>query len=295
MLISAFVWCCSLSANAQTHPLKFKTHAGNWITVDHGIIKYNGKAILRRKYWDDIIDTNQNRIIEDGGSVFLFLAIDGRPNLDEYEVYKLTPYTAKLVANAMLSPIKDYDGDGYLEFGGSNLTEGYGNPDSMYYVPTHYFKIKNGEIGEDKALTVREDKKINGLYLPPNKQLDKDGNCCTVVPDPARKGKKTIVNNSPYLEKSFMPSDTITVSATTDVLNGQRDIVEAIHNYDGSWEFFGGNSTHIPATALHKVKLGVLVKLDKSILLLSWVQKGYFATRQSKNAPWGWNTLINKR
>ncbi len=195
--------------------------------------------MLQLKYPEDIIDTgNLNQIIEDHGAVFLFLAEFGGPNLDRYNVYKITPSAATMVADAILSPIKDYDHDGYLEFGGRDLTEHYPNPDSMYYIPTEYYEIRNGEIHTDKTLTIQKDKEINGLYLPPGKQLDNDGNCCVVIPDPRPRGKKTVIKNSPYLEKSYLPSDTTTVSAyTAYVLSEQDAVTHAVHNM--GWQTSG--------------------------------------------------------
>jgi hypothetical protein len=282
-------------SHGQRRPLEFKTHAGHVIKVSGGTISYDREALLQLKYPEDIIDTGKlNRIIEDHGAVFLFLAERGEPNLDRYNVYKISPSAATMVADAILSSVKDYDHDGYLEFGGRDLTEHYPNPDSMYYIPTEYYEIRNGEIQIDKTLTIQKDKEINGVYLPPGKRHDKDGFCCVVIPAPRHKGKKTVIINSPYLEKSYLPSDTTTVSATAYVLSGQDAITEAVHNANGSWEFFSDNRTYTPETALRKVKLGLLVKLDPTVLDLCWVPKGWFATRKSKDAPWGWDKLRPK-
>jgi len=115
--------------------------------------------------------------------------MDGRPNLDRLNAFLIHPTKAILVADAILSAIKDYDGDGYLEFGGRDLTEIYTHPDSMCYVPTAYYELRKGKIHPDGALTRTEDIKINGLYLPPNKQLDRNGFCCKIIPIPGKKHK----------------------------------------------------------------------------------------------------------
>ncbi len=168
--------------------LSFKTSTGHIIKVVKGQILYDNKSIFKIKYGDDILyESKSNRLIEDHGSIFLFIAMAGNPNLDRLDAFLITPTKATLVVDAILSPIKDYDNDGYLEFGGRDLTEMYPNPDSMYYIPTAYYEIRGGKIKPDNALTKNEDIKLNGLYLPPNKQLDKDGNCCKVVPTPGRK------------------------------------------------------------------------------------------------------------
>ena len=258
-------------------------------------ILYDNRVILKRKYDDDILYENKsNSLIEDHGSIFLFVAMDGRPNKDRMCVFLIEPTKATLLADAILSPIKDYDNDGFLEFGGIDLTEGYSNPDSMYYIPSAYYQIREGKIKPDDPLTKSEDIKLNGLYLSPNKQLDNDGNCCKVVPTPRKKHKIHGQPQSDLVAKSFMGSDTITVLATEYVLNAKDEITNVDHFKDGSWLFYSNNRTYTPVTAARKVKLESLIKLDKSILLLSWLPRGYVATRLSKTAPWGWNKLKDK-
>lgn len=171
--------------------LSFKTLAGHTIKVVGRQILYDNKMILKIRYADDVLyESKANRLIEDHGSVLLFIAMAGNPNVDRLNVFLITPTKATLLVDAIISPIKDYDNDGYLEFGGRDLTEAYVNPDSMYYIPSAYYEIREGKIHPDNTLTRNEDIKTNGLYLPPNKQLDKDGNCCKVVPVPRRKHKQ---------------------------------------------------------------------------------------------------------
>jgi hypothetical protein len=272
----------------------FKTSSGHIIKVVKGKILYDNKMIFKIKYDDVLYESKSNRLIEDRGSIFLFIAMAGNPNLDRLSAFLITPTKATLLVDVILSPIKDYDNDGYLEFGGRDLTEMYPNPDSMYYIPTAYYEIREGKIHPDNSLTRSEDIKLNGLYLPPNKQFDKDGNCCKVVPTPGRKHKTHGQTQSALIPKSFMGSDTITVLATKYVLDGKDDIINVDHFNDGSWLFYSNNRTYTPETAAKKVKLASIIKLDKSILLLSWMPKGYIATRSSKTAPWGWNKLKDK-
>ncbi|QEC79290.1 hypothetical protein [Mucilaginibacter ginsenosidivorax] len=170
--------------------LSFKTSTGHTIKVARGQILYDNKIILKIKHPDDVLyESKSNRLIEDHGSVFLFIAMAGNPNIDRLNAFLINSTKATLLVDAILSPIKDHDGDGYLEFGGRDLTEVYGNPDSMYYIPSAYYEIREGKIYPDNTLTRNKDIKTNGLYLPPNKQLDKDGYCCKVVPVPRRKHK----------------------------------------------------------------------------------------------------------
>jgi len=295
-LLASFMCIAALSGfqSPANNILSFKTSSGHIVKVKKGYILYDNKSIFKIKYDDILYESKSNRLIEDHGAIFLFVAMAGNPNLDRLNAFRVTPTKATLVVDAILSPIKDYDGDGYLEFGGRDLTEVYPNPDSMYYIPTAYYEIRDGKILPDEMLTRKEDIKLNGLYLPPNKQLDKNGNCCEVVPTPGRKHKRNFQKPSDLIPKSFMGADTITVSATKYVLDGTDAITNVEHAKDGSWLFYSNNRTYTPGNAARKVKLAVIIKLDKSILLLSWLPKGRLATRTSKTAPWGWNTLKDK-
>lgn len=189
LILPIFIITLFAFITPKKNVITFKTSAKHKIKVVEGKIEYDNKVIAKIKYDDVLYESKFNRLIEDHGSSFLFIAMYGAPNLDRLNVFLITPKKATQVADAILSRVKDYDGDGYLEFGGCDLTEAYGNPDSMYYVPTIYYEIRKGEIHPDNSLTRREDTKLNGLYLPPAKQLDKYGNCCSVVAIPGRKHK----------------------------------------------------------------------------------------------------------
>ena len=58
----------------------------------------------------------------------------------------------------------------------------YDAKDSMYYIPSQYYEIDNGNIRFDSSLTKKMDIKINGIYL--KNPLDKNGNCCVVIKRP---------------------------------------------------------------------------------------------------------------
>jgi hypothetical protein len=83
------------------------------------------------------------------------------------------------------------DGDGYPEFGGRGLNEVHPSEDSMYYLPVHYYEIRNGSISYDSIFSRDRDIWINGIYLA--HPLDGNGNCCKVILKP---GKKHIDNVS---------------------------------------------------------------------------------------------------
>lgn len=178
----------------QKKKIIFKTKSGDVVSIINDKIYYNSKAISD-PITDIIYNSKYNRIIEDGNSVFLFVEVDDRPNYNMLEVYRLTKQKATKLLEAVYNdssqgrknnPISltDIDNDGYLEFGGFGITEGYDNKDSMYYIPSRYYKIKDGNIIFDSILTKKMDIKINGVYL--KNPLDKNGNCCVVVRKPKK-------------------------------------------------------------------------------------------------------------
>lgn len=82
-------------------------------------------------------------------------------------------------------PFTDIDGDGFLEYGGFDLSEMHPHQDSMYYNPSKFYEIKKGRLLFDSLLTKKEDIKENGIYLA--QPLDKYGNCCQVIKRPKYK------------------------------------------------------------------------------------------------------------
>ena len=175
---------CFKLLSAQT--ISFKTKNGQRITVVKGVIALNNNPIY--KYQEDAIiyKSKYNRLIEDSTTLLLFLTISGSPNKDRMEGFKILPHQAIKLVDAIASTINDLDDDGFLEFGGADLTEVYPNKDSMYYVPTAFYEIKNGKILPDIALTIDKDIELNGIYLSSWYQLNKDGNCCIVIAKPRK-------------------------------------------------------------------------------------------------------------
>jgi len=177
-----------LSGIAQTpsNILKFRTGKGWDIVVEKGSILLNNKELYRFKYDGIIYDSKRNRLIEDGGSVFLFLEIDGRPNRDLLYAFNVAEHKIELLAEAISSDVKDIDGDSYLEFGGRDLNEVHPSEDSMYYVPFHYYEIRKGRILYDSALTKKKSIQENGIYLVYPLDLE-SGFCCKVIVKPGLK------------------------------------------------------------------------------------------------------------
>ena len=170
-----------------------KTHSGATISIIKNKIYFDNRPISGSV--DDIIyKSKYNRIIEQDSSILLFLEIDGSPNLNRIEAFKVTSIKATKLVNCVYNdkiqgigpaPFTDMDHDGKLELGGFDLTEYYDSKDSMYYNPSKYYKISDGTIKFDSALTKKMDIKVNGIYLP--HPLDKSGFCCAVIKIPKKK------------------------------------------------------------------------------------------------------------
>jgi hypothetical protein len=161
-----------LPSTRQSQTLILKTKAGDKILISRGIIYYNSKQVGDEM--DDIIyDGKYNPIIEQNKSKILSLEINGQPNFAFLRVFKLTYQKAKRIVDCVYNddkqfsgpaPFTDIDNDGKLEFGGFNVSEAYANSDSMYYDPSKYYEIDNGEIRFDTALTRKMDLKRNGVF-----------------------------------------------------------------------------------------------------------------------------------
>lgn len=147
-------------------------------------IYVNGKNLYQQASKIDLLINEPNRLIENGGSAFLFVHVGGSPNKDRLYGFKITDKKVDSVVDAISSDIRDMDEDSCLEFGGVDLTERMPNEDSMYYIPSCYYEIRDGKIRYDDALTINMDIRKNGLYL--REQLDADGFCCKVIPIPAK-------------------------------------------------------------------------------------------------------------
>jgi hypothetical protein len=176
--------------------LILKTLSGDKVLISKENIYFNQKLVAKNV--EGIIYASKyNRIIEQNGSVLLFLEIDNTPNFNEIEAFKITSQKAIKLAECVYNdnkqgigpaPFTDMDNDGKLEFGGFDLTEYYESKDSMYYNPSQYYEINSGTVIFDSALTKKMDNKINGVYL--KKPLDKDGNCCIVIKKPKLRKSK---------------------------------------------------------------------------------------------------------
>lgn len=157
--------CFAAQAQKEKNELHFKSSQAQMITVYKGTIFVNGnKAFI---FPQDNINyaSKRNKLVEDGKSVFLFLEINNAPNKNRFQVFNIDHSLADTVVNAIASDVKDWDGDGNLEFGGADITPVYNGTDSAYYVASRFYEIKKGKISYDAALTEKTDLKVNKVFL----------------------------------------------------------------------------------------------------------------------------------
>lgn len=163
---------CSTFAQTPKAELHFTSSKQQKITVFKGTIFVNGNRTYQLP--PDAINypSRRNRLIEDGGNVFLFLEINGSPKKNKLYVFGINNSIADSLMEAISSDVKDMDHDGSLEFGGSDVTEVHPSADSMYYVSAKFYEINKGRITFDAAYTEKIDKKANGVYIadPSNKK-----------------------------------------------------------------------------------------------------------------------------
>ena len=220
------------SPQAHSNKLSFRTSKGTSIIVHGGAISVNSKKLYRLEDDAIIYDSKRNQLMEDAGSALLFLEMAGSPNLDRLYAFAIHDAKVELLADAISSDIKDLDGDGYLEFGGCDLTEKHPSEDSMYYIPFNYHEIRKGRIFYDSAYSRKIDIRVNGVFLA-NPQDPAAVGCCKVIAKPGLK-KVLLVNPLIISERIdgpanirdnvkgkplFILNDNIPVS-TSDMING---------------------------------------------------------------------------
>lgn len=182
-------------ANVDTSyvPLVLKIDGANTITIKrdyynpkdynyyHQTFFLNGKKIFKDSLNYLVDNSKYSRIIAENGNNLLFMESDGRPNLDYISAYsidiknkKMTYLSSSVFINNpkdKRKPFTDIDGDGFIEYGGFDLTEMHPNPDSMYYHPSSFYEIRNGKLFFDSLLTKKEDIRVNGIYVKNPKDL----------------------------------------------------------------------------------------------------------------------------
>lgn len=167
-LIHCLLVFISLPAFAQTPKteLHFTSSKQQKITVFKGTIFVNGNRTYQLTPDEINYSSRRNRLVEDNGNVFMFLEINKSPKKNKVYVFAVNNSKADSLMEAISSDVRDYDHDGNMEFGGSDVTEAYPAADSMYYVPAKFYEFNRGRIVPDAAYNEKIDKKINGVYLP---------------------------------------------------------------------------------------------------------------------------------
>ncbi|HEY0609639.1 MAG TPA: hypothetical protein VGD35_08290 [Chitinophaga sp.] len=171
-------------AQSPTNNIAFKSSQGHMVSVYKGSIIVNSKRSYQLGSDNVVYKSRRNRIIEDKGNVFLFLEVTDGAKKNKFYIFSIHNSIADSLFTAIASDVKDLDQDGFMEFGGSEASQPYPAADSMYYVPSRFYEIKNGQITFDGAYTEKVDTKVNKTYIPD--PLDKNGNCCVVIPRKAK-------------------------------------------------------------------------------------------------------------
>ncbi|WP_343668410.1 hypothetical protein [Chitinophaga sp.] len=210
----------------------FKTTNGLTIKLQRDGIYINGKNAYPQAAEMDLLIDEPNRIIENGGALFLFVHGNGSPNLKRLYAFKITDKKVDLVADANNSEIQDIDEDSYLEFGGTDLTEVAPGKDSMYYIPSEYFEIRNGNIRHDSTLTINTDIRTNGIYLDNPK--DVNGNCCKVIPIPPK-----LINPLIISERVDGPANVRDSARGTVILSLEDNVPVITAGLNNKWYFIG--------------------------------------------------------
>lgn len=171
-----------LPALAQDAPnnLHFTSSKGQMVSIYKGVIIVNSKYKYPLATDNVVYKSRLTRLVEDKGNVFLFLEVTAAPKKNRFYIFGIRNNGADSLFTTIASDVKDLDQDGFMEFGGSEVRQPYPAPDSMYYLPSKYYEVKNGQITFDGEYTEKADMKANsGNYIPDPR--DKDGNCCVVI------------------------------------------------------------------------------------------------------------------
>lgn len=182
--------------NKDTITIKRKYYDPTNYKFYHELIFLNRNHLYTDKDNEFVYESKYNRVIRDKGNLLLFLESLGGPNFNRISAYSISSDTVIFISDCVYNdstqrndpdPFTDIDKDGFLEYGGFDLNEVHPNKDSMYYIPSDYYEIRNGYVLHDSSLTKAMDIKENGIYIA--NPIDKNGSCCVVIKKPKHSKK----------------------------------------------------------------------------------------------------------
>ncbi|WP_295125540.1 hypothetical protein [uncultured Chitinophaga sp.] len=165
---------------AANSNLRYQSSQNQLVSVFKGKIIVNGQPAFEFPQDNIVYKSKRNGLQEDKGKVYLFLETTNGTLKNRLNVFSIVYSKADSLFSVVASDVKDYDRDGYLEFGGSELATPHPSADSLYYLPSAFFEIKKGAIAFDAEYTQKIDTKVNGTYLVD--PLDRSGKCCVALP-----------------------------------------------------------------------------------------------------------------
>lgn len=170
----------ALPAFGQKSNFHFVSSKAQQININKGTIFVNGNRAFLLSNGAEFLDSRRNKLIENGGNVFLFLEVNRNADVKDLIIFSVNNSKVDSIANVVSSDIRDYDHDQLMEVGGAYNVAPYPSPDSVYYVPYIYYEINKGRVVLDEEYNEKVNKKKYGVWL---KDLIVDGKY-KVIPKP---------------------------------------------------------------------------------------------------------------
>ena len=93
--------------------------------------------------------------------------------------------------------------------------------------------------------------------------------------------------SKPMTQKKFKEADNTAVFTTKFVVIDNKDITQVHHDKDdGAWQFFSDDKFDDFRKVAKLVALGLIIKIDSTILELAEMPTGYVAHRKHKGDKW---------
>lgn len=97
-----------------------------------------------------------------------------------------------------------------------------------------------------------------------------------------------------FSKKRFPDSLDTAVFTTTYVMNNRSIITLVSHELDGDWQFMGSEPIDEYEKIGKVVGLGEIIKVDKSLLKIAGLPRGYQAFRSNKRDTWKISKIDNR-